>query len=194
VDYRSLNSSCVHDPFPTPFSDEVLDQVAGNEAYSFTDGFSGYHQVRIVKKIKKDYFTTEWGSFSYNVMPFGLKNAPVVFSRIVIVSFHDFIHKFLEVYMDEWTMYNLLKEHIGLLRLMFDHCRQLQISLNLKKCVFCVPFGNLLGHIVCREGVLVDPAKVVVILNMPPPTTSKSCDPLWVILDIITGSSGITQV
>jgi hypothetical protein len=45
VDYRSLNVSCVHDPFPTPFSDEVLDQVAGNEAYSFTDGFSGYHQV-----------------------------------------------------------------------------------------------------------------------------------------------------
>jgi hypothetical protein len=39
VDYMSLNSTCVHDPFPTPFSDEVLDQVAGNKAYSFTDGF-----------------------------------------------------------------------------------------------------------------------------------------------------------
>jgi hypothetical protein len=95
------------------------------------------------------------------------------FSRIVIATFHDFIHKFLEVYLDDWTVYNLLKEHIGLLRLMLDHCRQLQISLNLRKCIFCVPFGNLLGHIVCREGVLVDPAKVAVILNMPPPTTVK---------------------
>jgi hypothetical protein len=47
------------------------------------------------------------------------------------------------------------------------------ISLNLRKCIFCVPFGNLLGHIVCREGVLVDPTKVAVILNMPPPTTVK---------------------
>jgi hypothetical protein len=43
VEYKILNSSCVHDPFPTPFSDEVLDHVAGKEAYSFTDGFSGYH-------------------------------------------------------------------------------------------------------------------------------------------------------
>ena len=43
VDYRSFHSSCIHDPFPMPFSDEVLYQVAGNEAYSFTDGFSGYH-------------------------------------------------------------------------------------------------------------------------------------------------------
>jgi len=48
VDYIILNSACVHDPFPTPFSDEVLDQVVGKEAYSFTDGFPGYHQVRIV--------------------------------------------------------------------------------------------------------------------------------------------------
>ena len=42
VDYRILNSSCVHDPFPTPFIDEELEQVEGKEAYSFTDGFSGY--------------------------------------------------------------------------------------------------------------------------------------------------------
>jgi hypothetical protein len=82
VDYISLNSSYVHDPFPTPFSDEVLDQVVGNEAYSFTDGFSSYHQVRIVEEDKKKTtFTTEWGSFSYNVMPFGMKNAPIVFSK-----------------------------------------------------------------------------------------------------------------
>lgn len=43
VDYRILNNACIPDPFPTPFSDEVLDNVGGNEAYSFTDGFSGYH-------------------------------------------------------------------------------------------------------------------------------------------------------
>jgi hypothetical protein len=43
VNYRSLNSACLHYPFPTPFSDEFLDQVVGNEAYSFTDVFSGYH-------------------------------------------------------------------------------------------------------------------------------------------------------
>jgi hypothetical protein len=47
-----MNSSCVHDPFPTPFSDEVLDQVAGNESYYFTDGFVGYHHVIIVEEDK----------------------------------------------------------------------------------------------------------------------------------------------
>jgi hypothetical protein len=85
---QNLNVACVHDPFPTPFSDEVLDQVAGNKVYSFTDGFSGYHQVQITEEDKKNTtFTTEWGSFSYNVIPFGLKNSPTVFSRIVIATF-----------------------------------------------------------------------------------------------------------
>ena len=47
VDLRKLNDACLHDPFPTPFTDEVLDNVGGQEVYSFTDGFSGYHQIRI---------------------------------------------------------------------------------------------------------------------------------------------------
>ena len=47
VDLRKLNDACLHDPFPTPFTDEVLDNVGGQEIYSFTDGFSGYHQIRI---------------------------------------------------------------------------------------------------------------------------------------------------
>jgi hypothetical protein len=82
-------------------------------------------------------------------MPFDLKNAPVVFSRIVITAFREFIHKFIEVYMDDWTVYSLLKEHVALLHMMFDRCRELQILLNLIKCILCVPHGNLLGHIVC---------------------------------------------
>ena len=43
VDLRKLNDACLHDPFPTPFTDEVLESVGGQEMYSFTDGFSGYH-------------------------------------------------------------------------------------------------------------------------------------------------------
>ena len=101
-------------------------------------------------------------------MPFGLKNAPAMFSRVVISTFKEFIHKFLEVYIDDWTMYGLLKDHISSLILMLDKCRQHQISLNLKKCIFCAPFGILLGHIVCKQGLMVDPAKIAIIVNLPP--------------------------
>ena len=43
VDLRKLNDACMHDPFPTPFTDEVLEGLGGQEMYSFIDGFSRYH-------------------------------------------------------------------------------------------------------------------------------------------------------
>jgi hypothetical protein len=55
------------------------------------------------------------------------------------------------------------------LRLMLERCRQCQISLNIKKFIFGTPFGILLGHIVCKQGLLVDPTKIAVIVNLPPP-------------------------
>ena len=70
--------------------------------YSFTDGFSGYHQIGIAKEDRhKMTFVTEWGCFQYTVMPFGLKNVPVIFSWVVVTAFKYFIQKFLQVYMDD---------------------------------------------------------------------------------------------
>ena len=43
VDLHKLNDASLHDPFSTPFTDEVLDNVGGQEVYSFIDGFSGYY-------------------------------------------------------------------------------------------------------------------------------------------------------
>jgi hypothetical protein len=103
-------------------------------------------------------------------MPFGLKNAPTIFSRVVVEAFKEFLHKFLEAYFDDWTVFSLLKNHIECLRLMLDKCRQCQIALNLKKCIFFSPFGVLLGHIVCKQGLLVDPSKIAIIVDLPPPT------------------------
>ena len=64
VDLKKLNDACSHNPFPTPFIDEVLESIGGQEMYSFTDGFSGYHQVRITKEDRnKTTFVTEWGCY-----------------------------------------------------------------------------------------------------------------------------------
>jgi hypothetical protein len=112
----------------------------------------------------------EWGIYQYIVIPFGLKNAPTIFSRVVVASFKEFIHKFLEVYLDYWNMFIILKYHMEVLRLMLDRCRQCHISLNLKKCIFCALFGIFLGHVVCKQGLLVDLVNIAVILDLPSPT------------------------
>jgi hypothetical protein len=130
VDLRKLNNSCLHEPFPTPFTYEVLENVGGREAYSFTYGFLGYHRIKISPEdMYKTTFSTEWGSYQYKIMPFGLKNAPTIFSRVFVVSFKEFIHHFLEVYLDVWIVYSLLKDHVEVLRLMLERHSQFLISL-----------------------------------------------------------------
>jgi hypothetical protein len=62
VDMSKINDAFLHDPFPTPFAYEVLENVGGQEAYSFTNGFSGYHKIKIAPEDRyKTTFSTEWG-------------------------------------------------------------------------------------------------------------------------------------
>ena len=104
-------------------------------------------------------------------MPFGLKNSLAIVSRIVVCAFKYFVHKFLEVYFDDWTVFGLVRDHIENVRMMLKKCHQYQIALNLRKCIFRTPFGVLLGHVVCYKEILVNPVKVAIILDFPPPTS-----------------------
>jgi hypothetical protein len=106
-------------------------------------------------------------------MLFGLNNSPAIFSRVVVEAFKEVLHKFLEAYFDDWTIFSLLQNHIECLRLMLDKCRQCQIALNLKKCILFLPFGVLLGHILCKQGMLEDPSNISIIVDLPPPTSVK---------------------
>lgn len=112
---------------------------------------------------------TEWGSCQYTLMPFGLKNASCFFSRVVITTFKEYIHKFLEVYLDDWVIFVLLKKHVVNLGLMLDTCRKYQILLNLKKRICFAPFGIFLAHVVCKSRLMVDLEKIAVIVNLPAP-------------------------
>ena len=113
VDLRKLNDVCMHDPFLTPFIDEVLKGLGGQEMYSFTDGFSGYHNIGIAKEdCHKTTFVTKWGYFHYTLMPFGLNNAPAIFSHVVVTAFKYFIQNFLQGYRGDLTVYGLIKDHL----------------------------------------------------------------------------------
>jgi hypothetical protein len=60
IDLRKLNDACLYNPFPKPFTDEVLENMGVHESYSFTDGFSYYHQIKITLEDRyKTTFVTE---------------------------------------------------------------------------------------------------------------------------------------
>jgi hypothetical protein len=86
-----------------PFIDHIIDDCASHEALSFMDGFSGYNQIQIHPADQyKTTFTTPWGTFSYRVMPFGLKNVVATFQWVITYIFHD-LAKIILAYLDGLT-------------------------------------------------------------------------------------------
>ncbi|GJU14205.1 reverse transcriptase domain-containing protein [Tanacetum coccineum] len=106
IDYRKLNEATRKDHFPLPFMDQMLERLAGNQYYCFLDGFSGYFQIPIdPKDQEKTTFTCPYGMFAYCCMPFGLCNAPDTFQRCMMAIFHDMIEKTMEVFMDDFLVF-----------------------------------------------------------------------------------------
>src|ERR1043165_5755118 len=88
VDYRDLNKASPKDDFPLPHIDMLVDSTAKFNIFSFMDGFSGYNQIRMAPEdMEKTSFVTQWGTFCYKVMPFGLKNAGATYQRAMVALF-----------------------------------------------------------------------------------------------------------
>jgi hypothetical protein len=80
MDFRNLNRPSLKDDYPLPKMDHVLEKVVGANRMSMIDGFSGYNQIAFHEDDKeKTTFTTPWGTFMYDKMPFGLMNAGATF-------------------------------------------------------------------------------------------------------------------
>ncbi|RVW84020.1 Retrovirus-related Pol polyprotein from transposon 17.6 [Vitis vinifera] len=170
-----LNSVTRKDHFPLPFMDQVLERVSGHPFYCFLDGYSGYFQIEIdLEDQEKTTFTCPFGTFAYRRMPFGLCNAPATFQRCMLSIFSDMVERIMEVFMDDITVYgSSYEECLMHLEAVLHRCIEKDLVLNWEKCHFMVQKGIVLGHIISKNGIEVDKAKVELIVKLPPPTNVK---------------------
>ena len=172
VNFRNLNKACSKDEFPLPNMDVLIDLANGHAMFSFMEGFSSYNQIKMSSKdAPKTAFQTPIGNFYYIVMPFGLENARTTYQRAMTVIFHDMMHKEIKDYMDDIVLKSKTrKDHLAILRKVFERCRLYKLRMNPLKCAFGITAGKILGF-VHQRGKDVDPSKVQAIATMKPSTT-----------------------
>nr|GEY29221.1 reverse transcriptase domain-containing protein [Tanacetum cinerariifolium] len=175
IDYRKLNEATRKDNFPLPFMDQLLERLAGNDYYCFLDGFLGYFQIPIDPiDQEKTTFMCPYGMFAYRRIPFGLCNASGTFQRCMMAIFHDMIKKTMEVFMDDFSIFeNLFGTCLSHLEKMLKRCEDTTLCLNWEKSHFMIKEGIILGHKISKNGIEVDKAKVDVIAKLPHPATVK---------------------
>jgi hypothetical protein len=139
-------------PFPLPFINEVLNIVVGCGAYSFMDGYFGYHQFFIALEDRyKTTFVTNWGTFIWRAMLFRMKNGPSTFQKVVTKAFPKYLNISMKVFLYEFITYSDMEIHLQKLGLCFQKCMEYNINLNPKKCVFMVFSRIIFGFLFQRK-------------------------------------------
>jgi hypothetical protein len=171
VDFRNLNKSSLKYNYPLPKMHHVLEKVVGANRMSTIDGFFSYNQIVVNEHDKeKTTFTTPWGTFMYEKMPFGLMNIGATFQCTMDIAFIGERDKFVVIYLDDLTVFSKSDEdHLLHLKQTFEKCQKFGLSLNPKKSHFAMQEGKLLGHIVSWDGIKIDPKRLEAIdtINIP---------------------------
>ncbi|PIK38997.1 hypothetical protein BSL78_24163 [Apostichopus japonicus] len=175
VDYRKLNMKTIKDAYPIPRIDESIDALHGTKWFSTIDLLSGYHQVAMEEADKhKTSFTTPFGLYEYNRMPFGLSNAPGTFQRLMQACLHDQFFTSVLCYLDDILVFSKsFDDHLVNLQRVFDRLRQQGLKIKPSKCTFFQSEVKYLGHRVTADGVRPDPDKVQAVKNWPEPQNVK---------------------
>ena len=175
IDYRQLNKATVKDRYPLPRIDDTIDALYGAKYFSTLDLFSGYWQIEIEESDKhKTAFICEYGQYEFNRMPFGLTNAPGTFQRLMNKIMKPVLYESALVYLDDIIVFSkTIEDHIKHLETVFKILAEAGLKLKLKKCDFFKEEINYLGHVVSRNGVTPNAAKVEAIANYPEPTNAK---------------------
>ena len=175
VDYRKINAITITDAHPLPRIDELLEQFRTAKWFSSMDLASGYWQIEMKEEDKqKTAFTCCYGLYQFNVMPFGLKNAPPTFQRLMNELFRDYLDEFVVIYIDDILVFSkTFEDHMRHLQIVFKILKEANLMIKLKKCKFCEPNIEFLGHIVGRDGLKPDPSKIEKIKNLKSPKNVK---------------------
>ena len=161
-------------PFPSPALKTLLPashKLSGTQL----DLASGYWQVEVEDDDReKTAFTTPFGLFEFERMPFGLCNAPATFQRLMQRCLGDHLTESALVYLDDVIVYSKdFPAHLKHLEEVFRALSRYGLKLRPSKCQLFQKEVKFLGHQVCSQGVAPDPEKTAAVQNWATPATIK---------------------
>ena len=171
IDYRKLNQVTQFDAYPLPRVDETLEAVGGSKFFTTLDLLSGYWQVGLTPEARlKSAFCVRSGLYLWNVMPFGLCNAPSTFERLMETVLQGLQWRTCLVYLDDIVIFaRNEREHLQRMEEVFQRLIRAGLKLKPRKCRLFHREAEYLGHIVSEDGLKVSPGKVAAVQEWPQP-------------------------
>ncbi|GFS70819.1 hypothetical protein TNCV_1232171 [Trichonephila clavipes] len=171
IDYRRLNKVTRTEFFPLPNIEELLEKVLAAKYISILDLTRGYWQIPLSPRAQRyASFVTTFGTFKPLRLPFGLKNAPCYFSRLMANLLRN-CEDFAVPYLDDIAIFSLSwDDHLKHLKDVFERLRSAKLHIKPSKCQFAQAYVKYLGHLVGQGLRTPGELKVQVIKDFPIPT------------------------
>ena len=174
IDYRAVNAVTEPDPYQMPLIEEILDMLASAVFISKVDLTKGFHQIPIkADDCPKTSFCTPWGKFQYRYMPFGLRNGPAVFQRLMDNLLHQ-DKEYSQVYIDDIAIFSATwEEHCHHIGMVLGRLQQAGLTAKASKCQWAQTEVEFLGHVVGKGKVCPADLKVQAVKDFPMPRTKR---------------------
>ena len=177
--YKEVNDKSYTDTYPTPSVPDMISKFHGKTIYSSFDIIKAFFNVKVEEESKKyTAFVTKYGTFVWNVMPFGGKNCPAVWARASDQAFKDCID--MIKYVDDIIIASKAEKglsedenHLKAIEVFFDKLAKNNLKIKLSKCEFFVKQIKFLGNIITPEGRYVDDKYIKHLLRFRHPRTRK---------------------
>ncbi|XP_042858103.1 uncharacterized protein LOC122244300 [Penaeus japonicus] len=171
---RKVNSVTKPDFYPLPRMDDIIDDLGKARYLSKLDLLQGYYQVPLSERTKPiSAFVTPTGLYEFTVLPFGMRNAPATFQRLMNYLTADL--EGVRCYLDDlvdWS--SSWEDHLRRLRALFSTLAEANLTVNLKKSEFGHAHVVFLGHVVGQGQLAPVSAKIEAVHQYPTPFTRKS--------------------
>ena len=175
VDYRGLNHITKKDRYPLLLIPDLLNRLRSANMYTKIDLRGAYNLVRIAEGDEwKTAFRTRYGSYEFQVMHYGLTNAPTLFQRFMNDVFKDMLDVCVVIYLDDILIYSDNPEvHVQHVNEVLDCLIKNNLFTKIEKCEFDVDTVEFLGFVINPDGIHMDESKVKVIQDWPVPRHVK---------------------
>jgi len=173
VDYQALNRITIPNRYPLLLMQELQDRVLGAQWFTKMDLKYGFHLIRMSKGDEwKSAFQTRYGLFEFQVILFGLTNAPSTFQDMMNPMFSDMLDVRVLAYMDDILVYADTEErHDNMVKEVLRRLQDNSLTISPEKCVWRVQKVEFLGYIIGRNRIKMSEEKVKAVLKWRSPET-----------------------